>query len=192
MFEKRRNKGMSYSYTVPVGGLMHKGLWLPAMGSNVGSSSRMSWLRLLREISRSESPWLPFGSVRLACRWTVSCGPESRRIVWPTLRTWLGIIWDMPRAVGIMLGELSLLGPLLKQIQCRAIGYTVLTGRICPRFCFLQNPPFKATASATSYCKLWLRWIRLTIPDVGTKYKLKQQLVVLPYVELLKISKWCG
>lgn len=66
----------------------------------------MSWLRLSREISRSSSSWLLLGCGTMGCWLALSC-PASRRIVWPTLRTWWGIIWDMPLAVGIMIGELT-------------------------------------------------------------------------------------
>lgn len=59
-----------------VGGLRHVGLLLHWMGSNVGSSSKINWLRFSREMSRSGSSW-----------WvTVSCA-GSKQIVWPTLRT---------------------------------------------------------------------------------------------------------
>ncbi len=88
------------SSAVPVGGLMHGELLSTWMGSNVGSSSRMSWLSLSKEMSSSLSSWLPLGSERPECWLTVS-GAGSRRIVCPTLRTWLGIIWAMPVAVGI-------------------------------------------------------------------------------------------
>lgn len=114
------------SRTVPAGGLE----WplLTSMGSNVGSSSRMSLLRLSREMSSSGSPWLPLG-----CWWTVSCA-DSRQMVWPTLRTWLGIICVMPSAAGIMLGELS--GFWERTRYNREIGYSVLA-----RFCPLLFPP---------------------------------------------------
>lgn len=90
-----------YRGTVPVGGLEGGLDVLTSMGSNVGSSSRMSWLSFSREESSSASSghWL-----------TASCA-GSRWTVWPTLRTWLGIMWDMPLAVGIMLGELAVLLP---------------------------------------------------------------------------------
>lgn len=114
------------SRTVPAGGLE----WplLTSMGSNVGSSSRMSLLRLSREMSSSGSPWLPLG-----CWWTVSCA-DSRQMVWPTLRTWLGIICVMPSAAGIMLGELS--GFWERTRYNREIGYSVRA-----RFCPLLFPP---------------------------------------------------
>lgn len=67
------------------------------MSSKVGSSSRMIRLRLSREMSRS---WSPQSS-----RWPVVSGAGSNRMVWPTLRTWWGIMWVMPSAAGIMLGE---------------------------------------------------------------------------------------
>lgn len=95
------------------------------MGSNVGSSSRMSLLRLSRVMSSSRSPWSPLG-----CWRTVSC-TDSRQMVCPTLRTRLGIICVMPSVAGIMLGELS--GFWERSRYNREISYSVLA-RFCPLF----------------------------------------------------------
>lgn len=82
---------------LPVAGLEDEGLLSTSMSSKVGSSSRIMRLRLSREMSRSRSPQSP-------C-WPVVSGAGSNRMVWPTLRTWWGIMWVMPSAAGIMLGE---------------------------------------------------------------------------------------
>lgn len=69
-------------------------------------------------MSRSGSSW-----------WvTVSCD-GSKQIVWPTLRTWLGIVCAMPLTVGIMLGELRVFCaclPKARERQWREIGYSVM------------------------------------------------------------------
>lgn len=86
-----------YGGALPVGGLVDGGLSFNCRGSNVGSSSRMMRLRFSREMSRSQSP-------QSSCR-PDAPGAGSNRTVWPTLRTWLGIMWVMPSGAGIMLGE---------------------------------------------------------------------------------------
>lgn len=85
------------SYHVPVGGLVQVGL---RIGSKVGSRSSMSWLRFSKVMSRSWSTRWNSG-LGIPSDWGTFPCEESRQVVWPTLRTWQGITWDMPSIVGI-------------------------------------------------------------------------------------------
>lgn len=86
-------------------------------------------------MSRSGSSW-----------WvTVSCD-GSKQIVWPTLRTWLGIVCAKPLTVGIMLGELRVFCaclPKARERQWREIDYSVMNEMKALPLLFLYNRRIK-------------------------------------------------